>query len=186
MYSEWSLIETNVSSKEKGTSNSTPIDTRYIQFDLLIPIGRLFNELQKTHNQSLLNPPKKMFRGKERELSTCCPDQRRVSPDARTRGVSLFRTRTVMVTRVRRIPRLEMLMGRMEKLEPSHMYWTCSTVKQISVSQQTPSCQDIILPLHGIKGIISGVERNNCVQSGNASLYADCIPTAECGKGMLW
>ena len=44
MYSEWSLIETNVSSKEKGTSNSTPIDTRYIQFDLLIPIGRLFNE----------------------------------------------------------------------------------------------------------------------------------------------
>ena len=46
-----------------------------------------------------------------------------------------MRTRTVMVTRVRRIPRLEMLMGRMEKLDPSHMYWTCSTVKQINVSQ---------------------------------------------------
>ena len=47
-----------------------------------------------------------------------------VSPDALTRGVSRFLTRMMIVITVRMIPRLAMLMGRMEKLDPSHMYWT--------------------------------------------------------------
>ena len=46
------------------------------------------------------------------------------SPDALTKGVSLFLTRTMIVMSVRNIPKLEMQIGRIAKFDPCHMYWT--------------------------------------------------------------
>ena len=48
------------------------------------------------------------------------------SPLARTSGVSLCLTRTMMVRRVSRMPRLAMQMGRIANMEPCHMYCTCT------------------------------------------------------------
>ena len=44
--------------------------------------------------------------------------------------MSLFLTRMMIVITVRMIPRLAMLMGRMEKLDPSHMYWTWTKINE--------------------------------------------------------
>ena len=43
-------------------------------------------------------------------------------PDALTRGVSLCRTKTTIVTTVRMIPRLAMQIGKMANTEPCHIY----------------------------------------------------------------
>ena len=50
-------------------------------------------------------------------------------PDALTRGVSLFLTRTMIVIRVRTIPREDKQMGKMAKTELQDIYWICRKSK---------------------------------------------------------
>ena len=50
-------------------------------------------------------------------------------PDALTRGVSLFLTRTMIVIRVSTIPREDKQMGKMAKTGLQDIHWICSKLK---------------------------------------------------------